>query len=203
MFPDLLRARLPAAAPLSEELVAQLVRHCELMLKWNRTLNLTRIDRLDEVVERHYCESVFLARHLPPSGRIVDIGSGAGFPGIPVAVLCPGSAVTLVESHQRKAVFLKEAARQLPNVRVLACRAEAVRERFDWAISRAVSYEDLRGPLKALAANAALLTGLDEPPASLGFSWEEPILLPWGTARFLRIGRQEFPPGQRVPGLSR
>jgi 16S rRNA (guanine527-N7)-methyltransferase len=144
---------------------------------------------LAEAVERHYCESVFLAAHLP-SGKleIVDVGSGAGFPGFPVAVVRADCPVTLVESHKRKAVFLREASRKLRNVQVLPQRAEDVVGRFDWAISRAVSYEDLARSLKRLAGNIALLTGADAPPEDLGFQWETPIQLPWGNQRFLRIG---------------
>jgi hypothetical protein len=103
-------------------------------------------------------------------------------------VLRPDCEVTLVEAHQRKAVFLREASRNLPNVRVLAVRGEDVAGVFDRGISRAVSYEDLRGVLKRLARAADLLTGAEEPPESLGFEWQEPIVLPWGRQRFLRQG---------------
>ena len=96
-----------------------LQRHHELLERWNQRLNLTRIDS----VERNYGESLFLGKHLPEGPlRICDIGSGAGFPGFPVAVLRPDCEVTLIESHQRKAVFLKEAARGIANIRVLAKR---------------------------------------------------------------------------------
>ena len=158
--------------------------HRRLLEKWNRVLNLTRITE----IERNYGESLFLGRHLPPGAlRVCDIGSGAGFPGIPVAVLRPDCEVTLIESHQRKAVFLKEASRGLPNVRVLACRAEEVRGRFDFAISRAVSLADLAGYLGRLAPNAALLTGAEEPVIA-NFVWEAPLPLPDSRNRFLRIG---------------
>jgi len=126
-----------------------------------------------------------------PAGalRIADVGSGAGFPGFPVAVLRPECSVTLIESHQRKAVFLREASREIPNVRVLAKRAEDVAETFDWVISRAVSYADLAPVLKLLAANADLLSGAEGPPESLGFLWDTPLRLPWGDQRFLWTGR--------------
>jgi len=169
----------------------ELESHYQLLKKWNKVLNLTAVDRYEDAVERHYGESLFLGRHLPAGSlRIVDIGSGAGFPGIPVAVLRPDCLVTLVESHQRKAVFLREATRSLTNVRVLAKRAEIVDETFDWAISRAVSYADLSKSLRRLGSRAALLTGSDEPPASLGFEWQEPIPLPGATNRFLRVSRE-------------
>src|SRR5271157_4701791 len=136
-----------------------------MLLRWNRKLNLTSIRNREEAIQRHYYESLFLAMHLPPGAwKIADVGSGAGFPGFPVAVLRPDCQVTLIESHQRKAVFLREASRKQANIRVLAKRAEDVKERFDWVISRAVSYEDLSPVLKKLAPNADLLTGGEAPP---------------------------------------
>ena len=168
-------------------MLPELEAHYQLLLKWNQKLNLTS----EESLERHYGESLFLAEHLP-AGRlkIVDIGSGAGFPGFPVAVVRSECEVTLLESHQRKAVFLKEASRKQPNVRVLAKRAEDVMEQFDWAISRGVSYQDLAKVLPRLAPNIALLTGSELPPASLGVEWEDPVPLPGSRNRFLRVSRE-------------
>jgi 16S rRNA (guanine527-N7)-methyltransferase len=194
-FPELLRKKLAGLVELTPEQVQALQNHYELLLRWNRVLNLTSIDSLEEAVERHYCESVFLAIHLPAEPlSIADIGSGGGFPGIPVAVLRPDCRVALIESHQRKAVFLKEATRSIPGVEVLANRAEEVAgglaygALFDRAISRAVAYKDLGGVLKSLATAADLLTGAESPPADLCFTWNSPIPLPWGHSRFLRSG---------------
>lgn len=170
---------------LSPEQRALLEAHFALLLRWNNTLNLTRIEEHGEAMERHYGESLFLASHLPTGAlRIADIGSGGGFPGFPVAVVRSECQVALIEGHQRKAVFLKEASRKVPNIRVLAKRAEDVRERFDIVISRAVSYSDLEAPMKALAPVAYLLTGAEAPlwPA-------ETIPLPGSKQRFLRIVR--------------
>jgi 16S rRNA (guanine527-N7)-methyltransferase len=174
---------------LSPEQEAALEAHLELLMRWNRSLNLTAIRSREEAIERHYCESLFLGAGLP-RGRlsIADIGSGAGFPGFPVAVLRPECSVTLIESHQRKAVFLREASRKVPNIRVVAKRAEDVRESFDWVISRAVSYRDLGSFLKIFAPNAALLSGAEAPWEELGFAWEAPVALPGGASSFLRIG---------------
>jgi 16S rRNA (guanine527-N7)-methyltransferase len=175
--------------PLSAEQVSALEAHLELLLRWNKKLNLTSIRNREEAIERHYYESLFLGMHLPPGEwRIADIGSGAGFPGFPVAVLRPDCQVTLVESHQRKAVFLVESSRKQPNIHVLPKRAEEVTERFDRVISRAVSYDDLASHLKNLAPAADLLTGAEEPPAKMGFVWEAGVPLPWGNQRFLRTG---------------
>ena len=191
MFADALTRRLAGIVELTAVQIAALEAHYQLLLRWNRSLNLTTITALEEAVERHYCESLFLGASLPPGPlKITDIGSGAGFPGFPVAVLRPDCSVTLIESHQRKAVFLREASRALPNVRVLAERAESVGEQFDRAISRAVSYEDLAPTLKMLAENADLLTGAEEPPPEMGFQWSPAVALPWGIHRFLRTGRR-------------
>jgi hypothetical protein len=97
--------------------------------------------------------------------------------------------VTLIESHQRKAVFLKEASRKQPNIRVLAKRVEDIDEKFDWVISRGVSYQDLSKHLRRLAANAALLTGAELPPVDLGFEWDR-IPLPGSNNRFLAVSRE-------------
>jgi len=191
VFTELLRERLKGICELNAEQVERLQEHYQLLLRWNKALNLTSVRNEEEIVERHYCEALFLGFHLP-EGRltVADIGSGAGFPGFPVAVLRPDCAVALVESHQRKAVFLREATRGMGNVRVLAKRAEDVGERFDWAISRAVRYDDIRDTLRKLASNVMILTGemVRTPPT--GFHWQEPIRLPWGDRRFLFVSRE-------------
>lgn len=172
-FKVVLSAEFAPYGTLSEEQLSLLQRHYELLLRWNRKMNLTRITNLIEAVRYHYCESLYLARSLPLQPlRIVDIGSGAGFPGIPVAVYRPDCSIDLVESHRRKAVFLTEAARSLGlgNIGVLAKRAEDVAESYDWMISRAVKPDDVLR-LK-LASNVSLL----------GTAGEK---VPWGEGRAL------------------
>jgi 16S rRNA (guanine527-N7)-methyltransferase len=190
VFAELLRERLGGIVELSTRQIGALEGHYDLLVRWNKTVNLTTITSIEEAVERHYCESLFLGAHLPAGNlAVVDVGSGGGFPGFPVAILRPDCTVALVESHQRKAVFLREASRKVGNVRVIAKRAEDVEEEFDHLISRAVSYEDLKGSLKKLARTADLLTGAEEPPG-LDMDWDEVVTVPWGKARFLRIGRR-------------
>jgi 16S rRNA (guanine(527)-N(7))-methyltransferase RsmG len=127
---------------------------------------------------------------LPEGGAsVADIGSGAGFPGIPMAIMLPWRTFVLIESHQRKAAFLKEASRDLVNVRVMVKRAEDVRESFDWVVSRAVRYSEMAGALKRLGENAELLTGEVRAADMVGFEWREPVRLPWGERRFLWIGQ--------------
>jgi len=171
---------------LSDEQAAALEAHYELLCRWNKVLNLTRVEKLEEAVERHYCESLCLAERLS-AGSVADVGSGAGFPGLVVAIARPECSVTLIESHQRKAVFLREASRGLRNVSVAAKRAEEVRERFDWVVSRAVSYGDLGRSIQRLSGSGvALLTGIEEPPTAWGMQWES-APLPSANQRFLRI----------------
>ncbi len=191
MFADALQARITGIVRLSADQIQALQVHYELLVRWNHKINLTAIRTLEDAVERHYAESLFLAAHLPLGPlRVADVGAGAGFPGFPVAVLRPECAVTLIESHQRKAVFLREATRGLPNARVVAKRAEEIADAFDHVVSRAVSYEDLSPALKRLGPNVDLLTGVEEPPVDLGFEWATPVALPWGTRRYLRVGRR-------------
>src|SRR3979409_337267 len=83
-------------------------RHVDLLLKWNKSINLTAITDPDEVVEKHVLDSLALAPVLP-SGSLLDVGTGAGFPGIPVAIARPELEVVLVDSVQKKVAFLKNA----------------------------------------------------------------------------------------------
>lgn len=180
MFKKLLSAEFAPYGRLSEVHLVQLQDHYAALTKWNQRLNLTRISNLAESVQFHYCESLFLGQFLPQGcRRIVDIGSGAGFPGLPVAILRPECEVTLVESHQRKSVFLREAARQLKNVRVLSQRAEDIEGTFDWLISRAVAPSDV---LKLrLAPSVALLIGEEDAIKLDGTV----VPVPWGKQRVL------------------
>lgn len=156
---------------LTPQQLGLLENHYQLLLRWNQKINLTRITSLQDAVRYHYCESLYLATRLPAVPlRIVDIGSGAGFPGIPVAIYHPECMVTLVESHQRKAVFLREAARTLRNVRVVAQRAEVLTDSYDWTISRAVRPQDV------------LTLNLAPRVAVLGVEGD---ILPWGEKRAL------------------
>jgi len=188
VFAELLRERLGSIIELSPLQIEQLEKHFELLNRWNRVLNLTSLRKPEELVERHYCESLFLASHLPGGSlRIADVGSGAGFPGIPAAIAKPDSCVALIESHQRKAVFLREAIRELANIKVLAVRAENVRDTFEWVMSRAVRFTEIEKVAAKLAPNVAILGG-DECPNDACFTWNTPIRIPWGAQRKLWLG---------------
>ena len=183
-FSSLLSSETSPFLTLSGPETEALFDHFRLLLQWNQRLNLTSIRDEREAVLRHYCESLFLATYLPLDGAtVVDIGSGGGFPGVPAAIIRPGLSFTLVESHQRKSVFLRESTRSIKNVRVFNRRAEELSETFDWCISRGVSVEDLSGPLSQVARRYAILGGEDFFPTP-----QEAYRLPWGDRRFLHIG---------------
>jgi 16S rRNA (guanine527-N7)-methyltransferase len=178
-FRDLLAHEFAPYHTLSSLQLDRLERHYKLLERWNAKMNLTRIQRLEDVVGLHYCESLFLGTLLPAEAlEIADVGSGAGFPGIPLAILRPECRVTLLESHQRKAVFLREATRDLSNVKVVASRAEDVQERFDWTTSRAVSPSDVVN--LALSPSVALLISAED--AAHLRDWRV-TPLPWGRNR--------------------
>jgi len=183
VFAEALRKQLSLLEiELSHRQVCELEQHFNLLNRWNKVINLTTIEGLDETVQMHYCESLFLGRCLPQEAlKIVDVGSGAGFPGVPIAILRPDCQVTLLESNRRKSVFLQEATRELGNTQVVQKRAQEVYERFDWAVSRAVNYREIEESLGRLAPNVALLAGEDCPNDY--FTWNK-VKLPWGRQRF-------------------
>jgi 16S rRNA (guanine527-N7)-methyltransferase len=127
---------LPAAA------MDQLASYLELLVKWNRVYNLTAIRDEAKLVSHHVLDSLAVVSHLP-DGNIVDVGSGAGLPGIPIAISCPGRAVTLLDSNHKKGAFLKQAIAELglATAQVVIERVEAYRppESFKIVISRAFS----------------------------------------------------------------
>jgi len=122
-------------------LLERLSTYLALLVKWNARTNLSAIREPEEIVRRHFGESLFTALHLPREGTLLDVGSGAGFPGLPIALACPGLAVTLTESQNKKAAFLREAVRALSvRVEVWSGRAETLPadRLFDMVTLRAV-----------------------------------------------------------------
>src|SRR5271166_4126763 len=106
-FEDVLERELRQWLTLSSQQIAQLYTHYEFLERWNEKISLTSVEPGPEMVIRHYCESLFLAAHLPKdTSTIADLGSGAGFPGVPLAVVRSDCRVSLIESVHRKAVFL-------------------------------------------------------------------------------------------------
>lgn len=144
-----------AAAALGVEVgptaVRELARFADILDLWSRKTNLLSCRSSRELVDRHILDSLAVNPLLPVSGLVIDLGSGAGFPGLPLAILRPGQPFVLVESRQRRASFLSEVRRTLRmrNVEVLAGRAEAPPSRYAHraavVISRAV-WSDERLP---------------------------------------------------------
>jgi 16S rRNA (guanine527-N7)-methyltransferase len=134
---------------LSERQVRALVIYERELMYWNRKFNLTAIRDEESIRTKHYLDSfscVLAWKSLPPS-RLIDIGTGAGFPGLPLKILYPNLHVTLVESVGKKAMFCQHIVRVLglEAVEVVQSRAETVgqdprhRESYDWAVARAVA----------------------------------------------------------------
>src|SRR5438874_3402228 len=113
---------------LSPKQLQQLSEYLDLLLKWNARTNLTAVREPEAIVTRHFGESLFLARHVSGEAAHIalDIGSGAGFPGIPLKIYAPQLAVTLIESQNKKATFLNEVIRKvtLTGINVFPGRAE-------------------------------------------------------------------------------
>ena len=127
----------------------QLIRYYELMAEKNKDVNLTRIIEFDEVVEKHFVDSMMGAAYfdLNETASVIDIGTGAGFPGIPLKILYPQIKLTMIDSVSKKISFINEAVEELrlDHVKALHVRAEDLardlkyRERFDLCVSRAVA----------------------------------------------------------------
>jgi 16S rRNA (guanine527-N7)-methyltransferase len=98
---------------LAPERIDQFLTYLELLLKWNRKMNLTALRSPREIIIHHFLDSLLLLPHLPQNARLLDIGSGAGFPGLPLKIAQPGLTIDLVEATAKKASFLKEAIRCL------------------------------------------------------------------------------------------
>jgi 16S rRNA (guanine527-N7)-methyltransferase len=193
--------------------------YIDLLLRWNTRINLTAIRDPDQIVTRHFGESLFAARALfpPPTGlandrrpttddspatRIADIGSGAGFPGLPLKLWAPHIALTLIESNHKKAAFLNEVARTLTltNVNIQNARAESLPpQSFDLVTLRAVERFERILPaaanLVAPSGRLALLIGSnqrDQAESTLAaLRWSKSIAIPNSASRILVIAYRQ------------
>ena len=166
LVPYLTTLETPAPVTLFQQLAAYL----DLLLKWNARTNLTAIRDPETIVTRHFGESLFLAAHLPQQTRtVLDLGSGAGFPGIPLHLLRPDLAVTLAESQGKKSAFLHEVIRSLNlTTKVHARRAEdlVTTDHFDLVTLRAVDKMTVALKLaRALGTEQLILTTQANLPA--------------------------------------
>jgi len=176
--------------------MAQLEHHFELLVRWSRRLNLTAIQSLHEIIERHYCESIALAHVLPlEKQQILDAGTGAGFPGVPIAIVKPQHFVYLVDSDGKKTVFLRESTLGLQNCLVVRSRVEEVRHQATWLVSRAVHFRDLL-PYAAGAVDHIGLLVTEEGVVVItqepDWDWQPAIRLPWGRQRCILIGNRRL-----------
>ena len=192
----------PYVTGLSETQLAQVSAYLELLLKWNARTNLTAVRGAENIVKRHFGESFFAARRLFPApgaaSSAIDLGSGAGFPGLPLKIYAPALSLTLIESQNKKATFLKEVVRalKLRGVEVFAGRAEDFPGPADLVTLRAVerfqSVLPVAARLVAPAGKLALLIGeaqIQSAKALLPrFSWSEPVNVLGSSHSVLLVG---------------
>ena len=209
--------------PLSEEIIRRALRDFQITLsdaqvtciqqytrilqRWNEKLNLTAIKDPLEILHRHFCESMYAAVAVPiNSGRLADIGSGPGFPGLPLKILRPELQLVLVESNIKKGTFLAEVIRELGllNARVLISRYEELGEELaplDFVCSRAVGefgpFLDWAASDRVSAGRVILWIGgrdLDEARKSVQWDWQKPIPVPQSLRRYLLVGSKRTVP---------
>src|SRR6202140_5545495 len=183
--------------PLSDSQLDALEVYLDLLLRWNAKLNLTAIRDPEEIVTRHFGESLFAARQLFPASdsreTAIDIGSGAGFPGLPLNFWSSSLVLTLIESNQRKATFLREVVRtlKLNSVSVLSERAEGASlsaelvtfravERFDRILPIAFGLVKPQGRIAILIGSEQV--ALAESTLS-SVDWKAPIPIPISESR--------------------
>ena len=186
---------------LNDTQVAQIQQYMGILLAWNEKVNLTAIRDPLEILYRHFCESMFAAAVVPGlKGRVADVGSGGGFPGLPLKIAHPELEMLLIESNVKKATFLAEVARELKftGVRILVSRFEDLGEEItplDYVCSRAlgefsVFLQWARSP-QVCARNAVLWIGerdLAEIRMVPGWSWDDPVSVPQSLRRLLLVG---------------
>ena len=188
-------------SPVGAETAAHLEDYCVLLQRWNTRTNLTAIREEEGILRLHFAECIAAARSLPiGSGSLLDFGSGAGFPGIPIALCRPEIHVTLAESQGKKAAFLREAVRVLDlSTQVYSDRAEKLGKTFDLvtlravdkmeeAIEAAVSLVCPQGWLVLLATAGAQVSLKNV--AGTEFAWADPVPLPGGESRILLLGQK-------------
>jgi 16S rRNA (guanine527-N7)-methyltransferase len=145
--------------------------HARELMRWNKTFNITAITDPRDIALKHYLDSLPAARHIPSDAALLDIGSGGGFPGIPLKILLPSLTVTLIDASRKKVNFLKHLIRtlKLEHIEAIHGRVEHLandpcyRQRFDAVISRALcalpEFIRLAQPFLAAGGMIIALTG--------------------------------------------
>ncbi len=181
--------------------VEQIQQYTRILWTWNDKVNLTAIRDPLEVLYRHFCESMYGAALLPVENcRLADVGSGGGFPGLPLKIIRPDLQLFLVESNVKKATFLAEVIRELglTDARVLVNRYEELGEEvapLDVICSRALGdFPDFLAwaASPSVSAKQMLLwlggRDLEEVRAQASWTWSEPVSIPKSLQRFLLMG---------------
>lgn len=189
----------PFGVEAGDRLAGQIRVYVRLLLLWNQKINLTAVTEPREILTRHFGESMFGARLLArPDGLLADVGSGAGFPGLALKLVCPALRVKLVEPTVKKAVFLSEVVRALGlgGVEVVKERTEAIRGlEVEVVTARAVG--DLRWLVKwaegAVKPGGKVLLWLGAGDAESvgrmgGFEWMAPVAIPQSNQRVVLQG---------------
>jgi 16S rRNA (guanine527-N7)-methyltransferase len=204
----------PESAALSETQLETISIYIDMLLRWNARINLTAVRDPEEIVTRHFGESLFAASHLFPAATretttaaLADLGSGAGFPGIPIKLWAPHLQVTLIESNQKKSVFLREVTRSLTltDIDIQTSRAESIAATrpasFDVVTLRAVERFDSILPIAATlvvpGGRLALLIGKAQlsqaRAATPTFAWSDAHPIPLSESRILAIAHSGQP----------
>jgi 16S rRNA (guanine527-N7)-methyltransferase len=189
---------------LTPEQLSMVQRHITMLLAWNEKVNLTAIRDPLEILYRHFCESMYAATAVPlQAGRLADVGSGGGFPGLALKIARPELQVFLIESNVKKATFLAEVVRELylVDTPVLVSQYEELGEEvapLDFVCSRALGefgkFLGWAGSAQVAANQAILWVGgrdIDEIKKIDGWVWREPISIPRSLQRFLLVGDRQ------------
>jgi 16S rRNA (guanine527-N7)-methyltransferase len=188
----------------TEEQVLQIQQYIRILLLWNEKINLTAIRDPQEILYRHFCESMYASVAVPvENGRLADVGSGGGFPGLPLKIIRPDLQVFLVESNIKKVTFLAEVIRELglTGAQVLVRRYEELGEEvapLDYVCSRALgefpAFLDWARSEQLAAKQVILWIGardLPEIQKIRTWDWREPIQVPHSLQRLLLVGTKK------------